>query len=363
MLDLSARLFAWNLARNTGRTIIMVVTVFCALSSYVLLGTALMEMASSVTDALRSDWPFDLAVDGRLTPEQVDRVAMLQGVVGAEVVWSAKAFIGSSVEQILAIPDFRQTAFTLELSDGVLPSDESEIAVPETTADAWRLGVGDVISLVAERAGAIPQEYRITGILSGKTRVLATPVMTPGGIARVRSGENYPNQLLIQLDGKVGLDSFVKQLQPLVQGAEISLETESYTETQENRSLSDSLVIGLRVLILLITALSLGVLFYLSLRNGAYQTGVLLAMGVQRAWLLLPALWLTLVIFAVGLGLTALVLPSVATQVGLRSSRAVLLSGLYQDAGVYLLVGLLSTCVINWQFLSKPVPQLLKDTW
>lgn len=362
MISFTAKLLAWGLVRNRGRTVIMIVTVFCALSSYILLGTALSEMAEDVAQGMRSDWPFDVTVEGRVTPEQEASVRALRGASHVEAVRYCEVFVGPAVQKVLTVPG-KNTALVIELEAGSLPMSDREIVMPALLADAYGFGVGDELRLVGQRPGDPPQDYRIAGVLSGKSRVLTMPLLTEAGMARIRPGENYLNHLLIQLDGKVDLDDFVSKLESLLPRTAIRVEQEAYENAQEGRSLSDSLVIALRGLILMITATSLGVLFYLSQRSGAYQTGVLRAIGVQRVWLLFPSICLTVLIFAIGFPLTALALPLIASQVGLQSSPVALLQSIYQDGGLYLLVGVLSTIAVNWQFLSLPVPRLLKDAW
>lgn len=362
MFGLSWRLLLWNIGRSRGRTLLLVITVFCALSSFVLLGTALTEMADSVAQSTRSDWPFDIAVEGKITPEQIDQVRGLSGAYHVEAVHSRNVLLGSGVQRILVAPQ-EDSALTLELATGRLPSLADEITIPGWLADAFSVELGDSIKLIDQLPGEPPQEFVIAGILSGKAKVLTTPIITLEGMARFRQDTTYPNQMLIQLDGKVDIDAFSRQLTKVLPRATIQLATEDYEMAQESRSLSDSLVIGLRGLILMITAASLGVLFYLTLRDGAYQTGVLRAMGVQRAWLLVPSIMLTLLVFAAGLMVTVLALPTIALKLGLYSDQAVLMDNLYGDAGIYLLVSVASTLVVNWQFLSQPVPSLLKDAW
>lgn len=362
MFGLSWRLLLWNVGRSRGRTLLLVVTVFCALSSFVLLGTALTEMADSVAQSMRSDWPFDITVEGRIAAEQIEQVRGLAGAYHVEAVHARNVLLGSGTQSVLVIPA-AESALTLELEAGRLPTLLNEITIPQKLADAFHVGLGDSIKLIDQLPGEPPQEFVIAGILSGKAKVLTIPVITLEGMARFRQDTSYPNQLLIQLDGKVDIDSFSRQLTRLLPRATVQLATDDYEVAQESRSLSDSLVIGLRSLILMITAASLAVLFYLTLRDGAYQTGVLRAMGVQRAWLILPSLLLTLLVFTIGFIVTVLLLPLIAAKLGLYSDQTVLLTSLYADAGVYLLVGVASSLAVNWQFLSQPVPRLLKDTW
>ena len=101
----------------------------------------------------------------------------------------------------------------------------------------------------------------------------------------------------------------------------------------------------------------------MSQRGGAYETGVLRAVGVRREWLLLPAIGAALVIFAIGLPLTALLLPVLASGLGLHTDPVVLRSVMTRDMVIYVVVGLLSTLVVNVHFLHIPVPRLLKDSW
>jgi len=340
----------------------MVLTVFCALSSYVLLGTALSEMADSVTQALRPGWPFDVTVEGRIDLDQVDLVKSMDGVRLVETAKSTTVYLGPSLQEVISVST-SSTSFVLELAEGRLPNEFDEIAIPELLADALRLTVGDSLKLLPPYPGAMAHEYLVVGVLSGKTGVLTLPLLSEDGISLVRGGESNVNRLLIQLDGSKNLETFSKSLGQVVGDLTIRLDTDGYDSIQESRSLSESLVIILRFLILLITAASLSVLFYLSQRSGAYQTGVLRAIGVQQVWLLVPSLGMTVLVFVLGFPVTALLLPVVAAKIGLHADRAFLISALAKDLGMYILVGLLSTLLTNWQFLSMPVPRLLKDSW
>lgn len=362
MLGLSVKLLFWNLSRNRGRALIMIVTVVSALSSYVLLGTALTEMADSVVQALRPGWPFDVTVEGRVAPEQMSAVQAMDGVIHVESVRSCKVFLGPGLQEILSVPAV-ETSFILELNSGRLPIEANEVVIPELLADALRMGPGDRLRLVGQMHGSVAHEYVVVGILSGKAGVLTLPLVTADGMELIRDGENYINRMLIQLDGLVEVDAFAKELGQLIRTATIKIEAEAYATVEQSRSLSDSLVVLLRSLILMITATSLAVLFYLSQRSGAYQTGVLRAIGVQRIWLFVPSTVLTLLIFAIGYPITALVLPVVAARVGLYTDPTLLLRTLTKDAGTYVLVGMLSTLAVNYQFLSQPIPKLLKDSW
>lgn len=362
MFGLSLRLLLWNLSRSRGRTLLLVVTVFCALSSFVLLGTALTEMADSIGQAMRSDWPFDITVEMRLTDAQLEQVRGLDGAYHVEAVYSRNLLLGSGTQQVLAVPE-ENSLLTLELETGRLPATETEITVPQWLADALRVDIGDSVNLIGHTQGESPQSFTVIGIMSGKARVLTVPVITREGMARLRQDVAAPNQMLIQLDGKADIDAFSRQLTRLFPRANIQLASESYEEAQQSRSLSDSLVMGLRGLILMITAASLGVLFYLTLRDGAYQTGVLRAIGVQKAWFMLPSILLTLIVFSIGFVVTVLLLPLIAKRLGLYSDQTVLLTNLYTDASIYLLVGIASTVVVNRQFLDQSVPKLLKDAW
>lgn len=341
---------------------LLVITVFCALSSFVLLGTALTEMGDSVAQSIRSDWPFDITVEGKITSEQIEMVQKLSGAHHIEAIHSRQILLGSGVQTILAIPE-EHSSLVIEFTAGHLPSAANEIAIPEWLADAYNVDLADRINLIDQFPGEPAQEFVVAGILSGKAKVLTIPIITLEGMARFHQDTSYPNQMLVQLDGKIDIDSFSSQLIKLLPRATIQLAAGDYEAAQESRSLSDSLVIGLRGLILMITATSLGVLFYLTLRDGAYQTGVLRAIGVQRAWLLLPSIVLTLIVFATGLMLTVFLLPTIALKLGLYSDQTVLLANLYADAGVYLLVGMASTLVVNLQFLNQPISRLLKDVW
>lgn len=339
----------------------MVVTVCCALSSYVLLGTALQEMAEAVVQSGRQGWPFDITVEGYLSDTEISQIQAMSGVSRVELAHSAMVFVGPASQEVISM-ETTGTAFILEFSEGRLPQNALEVAIPEALANALGLDIGDRIRMTARIEGSDPQEYEVSGILSGKAGVLTLPVLTSEGIARVDSS-GQPNRTLIQLDGTVDLDRFGRSLSRIVGDAQVRLATDTYASVEEMRSMSDSLVIALRLLILLITAASLVVLFYMSQRGGAYETGVLRAVGVRREWLLLPAIGAALVIFAIGLPLTALLLPVLASGLGLHTDPVVLRSVMTRDMVIYVVVGLLSTLVVNVHFLHIPVPRLLKDSW
>lgn len=362
MLGLALKLLSWNLVRSKGRSLIMVVTVVCALSSYVLLGTALNEMAERVAQSSRDDWPFDIAAEGSFSDDQLESARQLAGVTHAELVSVYDAFLGSDLQRFITIPE-DDTALIFEFTTGGLPEQAHELTVPELLADAHGLALGDQVQVIGQRPGDLPQDYQVAGILSGKAGVVTKPILTAGGMQRLTGNLTLKKELLLQADGKVSLDSLVKKLSTMMPSAIITTAAEEYEQAQESRSMSDSLVAGLRGLILAITALSLAVLFYVAQREGAYQTGVLRAIGVQRGWLLVPSLALTVVIFCVGIPLTTLLLPPLAARFGLVSDSSTIVQTLRLDLPAYVVIGLLSTIAVNWQFLSTPVPRLLKDSW
>jgi hypothetical protein len=63
----------------------MVVTVSCALSSYVLLGTALEEMAEAVVQSAKPGWPFDVTVEGYLSDTEISQIQAMSGVSRVEL--------------------------------------------------------------------------------------------------------------------------------------------------------------------------------------------------------------------------------------------------------------------------------------
>lgn len=362
MLALAAKLLQWNVLRNRAQTLIMVLAIFGSLSSYVLLGTALTEMSGAVAQVMRSDWPFDLTVSGIFTDEEQQAISELAGIQYLEVVGSSDTFFLAQPQAVITLPE-PGSRLIVELSAGYLPSDEQEVALPGELALQLQLDVGDQIDLMANHRQATPAIYTISGILSTKSGVLKTPLITASGLQRLSPLEEVPRSLLIQLDGKADLERMASRIRRGYPQLTVTIDAEGYEQMQKDFNMSDALVIGLRGLILIITAASLAVLFYISQRSGSFQTGVLRAIGVKKPWLLLPALLQTVLIFAIGFGLTALTLPRVSISLGLLSSRATLLNTLYQDMGIYLLVGLISTLTVNLQFLGFSIPRLLKDAW
>jgi hypothetical protein len=340
----------------------MIVTVCCALSSYVLLGTALAEMAERVTQSARPGWPFDVTVERYLSDEEIDKIEAMDGLARLEFARLVKVLVGPTSHEVISV-DTTDTAFVLDLIEGRLPQSAEEAAMPEVLAETLGLSVGDRVRMVSQVKVDVPQEYEVVGILSGKATVLTLPLLTSEGISRLEPLEK-PNRALIQLDGTVKIERFGGKLSNILRTAKIHLETSGYSSVENVRSLSDTLVISLRSLILFITAASLMVLFYMNQRAGAYETGVLRAVGIRREWLLLPPIGATLVIFGLGLPLTGLILPVLSSQLGLHTDPAVLRSVMTKDMLVYVGVGLLSTLVVNGYFLvDSPIPMLLKDAW
>lgn len=362
MLALAAKLLQWNVLRNWAQTLIMVLAIFGSLSSYVLLGTALTEMSGAVAQVMRSDWPFDLTVSGIFSDEEQQSIAELAGIYHLEVIGSSNAYVLAHPQTVITLPE-EGSRLIVELSAGNLPTDEREVALPGDLALQLQLEVGDQIELMANHRQAVAETYAVSGILSTKSGVLKTPLITESGLQRLLPTGELTRSLLIQLDGKADLERMASRIRRGFPQLTVTIDAAGYEQMQSDFNMSDALVMGLRGLILIITAASLAVLFYISQRSGSFQTGVLRAIGVKKPWLLLPALLQTLLIFAIGFGLTALVLPNVAMSLGLLSSRAMLLTSLRQDMGLYLLVGLISTLVVNLQFLGFSIPRLLKDAW
>ncbi|MCE5196097.1 MAG: hypothetical protein LLG09_03070 [Negativicutes bacterium] len=203
----------------------------------------------------------------------------------------------------------------------------------------------------------------ISGILSSKANVVRVPLLTETGIARLLLPEQTAQSMLIQLDGKTAINQVINHITLKYPNAMIQVDASGYETVQQSLTMSDSLVISLRGLILAITATSLGVLFYLSQRDGAYQIGVLRAIGVKKPWLLLPAILQTLVSFVVGFLVIVIILPIVSQKLGLEASRILLMRTLYRDMGRYLVIGIASTVFVTLQFLAQPIPLLMKDAW
>jgi len=362
MLGLSVKLLQWSLFRNRLQLLIMVLAVIGSLSSYVLLGTAIREMSETVIEVQRSDWPFDLAITGNIDEKELKQIKEVKGVLYTESIVMVPAYFYSYEMEFLLLPH-RETKLIIELGSGNLPLSESEIVIPSAHAMAYHLSLGDVIRVLPRYANAEVQEFKISGITSSKRGVITKPLLSEEGLRRLMSAQTLPSLTAVQLDGKIDLDYVSAELKKIDPGFAVKKYEDNYAKTKQDLNMSDSLVVSLRFLILGITATSLAVLLYIGQRSGSYQTGVLLAMGVKKAWLIFPAIIQTTLIFLIGFLLTGVFLPFVSKYLGLATSQGLLFLSLAKDVGVYYGVGVLSTILINLQFLATPIPKLMKDTW
>ena len=362
MMSLMLRLFQWNMLRSRVQLVIMALAILGSLSSYVLLGTALSEMSLQVMDAMRSEWPYDFEVQGWFDQDLEDQIASLPGLNHMEIVTMTEIFYYSESLRLLAVPE-QETVLVMELQEGAMASTADEITIPAALALGYDIHVGDVIFIQSSKTVNQPVPFTVSGILSGKTGVLLHPLSSYEGLTRLVTADRLTPSALLQLDGRTNMISFQKNLENIGRGLAIKAIAEEYSDAQANLTLSDSLVTGLRGLILAITALSLAVLLYMTQRSGSYQVGVLRAIGLPRPWLLLPAFMQTLLIFIFGYGTAYLSLPAIATAIGLESNRVALLQHLSGDIWIFLGVGLFSTLVVQIQFLFTSVPRLFKEAW
>jgi len=362
MLGLMARLFQWNILRSRVQLAIMALAVLGSLSSYVLLGTALSEMSVQVMDAMRSEWPYDFEVQAWFDEDLEQQISSLPGLNHLEIVTMTDVFFYSESLRLLSVPSSK-TALVMELQEGSMATTDDEIVIPGALALGYGIKVGDVLTVQSSKTVNRPVLYTVSGILSSKKGVLLHPICSFEGLTRLVAADKLTPSALLQLDGRTNLMSFQKSLENIGKGLAITAIAEEYDDAQANLTLSDSLVTGLRGLILIITALSLSVLLYMSQRSGSYQVGVLRAVGLPRPWLLLPAFMQTILIFAFGYLATYVSLPFIASAIGLESNRILLLQHLAGDIWVFLGVGLLSTLVVQLQFLSTSIPHLFKDAW
>ena len=362
MLGLMARLFQWNILRSRVQLAIMALAVLGSLSSYVLLGTALSEMSVQVMDSMRSEWPYDFEVQAWFDEDLEQQITSLTGLNHLEIVTMTEVFFYSESLRLLATPS-SESVLVIELQEGTMATMEDEIVIPGALALGYGIKVGDIINVQSSKTVNKPVFYTISGIFSSKKGVILHPVCTYEGLTRLVAADRLTPTALLQLDGRTNLLNFQKRLENIGRGLSITAIAEEYDEAQANLTLSDSLVTGLRGLILMITALSLSVLLYMSQRSGSYQIGVLRAVGLPRPWLLLPAFMQTLLIFALGYLATYASLPFIASAIGLESNRNLLLQHLAGDIWIFLGVGLLSTLVVQLQFLSTSIPRLFKDAW
>ncbi len=357
MFKLSVKLIQWNLTRNRLQLLIMVLAVIGSLSSYVLLGTALNEMSDKVVDVQRSDWPFDIEIIGNIDDEEMKKIMSIPGVKYMEEVYTTEAFVYSSEMEFLLIPK-EDTKVIIEMEAGNLPNNANEVAISGKLAVAYQLNVGDRLK-VLPGISVLPIDYEISGIVSSKKGVVTKLLLNEEGYLRQTS---LFGKKAIQLDGKVDIGFVVDELKKVDAGYLIKKYEENYTNTKNSLGLSDTMVMSLRFLILGITATSLAVLLYIGQRSGAYQTGVLLAMGIKKPWLMLPTISQTTITFLIGFLATSAILPIVSKSLGLVTEPFDILWTLVKDIAVYYGVGMLSTLIITMQFLGTPIPKLLKDS-
>jgi len=361
MLALCLKLLQWNLLRNKNQNIIMILAVIGSLSSYILLGTAITSISVELAQSQRPGWPFDISVTNTTKDEQ-EAIETMKGVYHTEELSVGEVYFFSQKQKLIGQPE-ANTKLILELESGALPTNERQVAIPGELAKPYKLEVGDTVTLRSSQTVARSYDFEIVGILSTKSGVIRSLLVTDEAFDLVNPHRNGAKSLLIQLDGKTDIQRTFYKIKDLNQKLDVQIDAIGYEETQNSLKISDTLVANLRFLILAISAASLAVLFYISQRSGAYQTGVMRAMGVQRHWLLIPPLVQTLLVFLISTAITLIWLPMISKTLGLNSSPQSTVSSVGWDIMVFIIVGLFSTLAVNLQFLKYPIPRLFKDAW
>ena len=360
MFKLTVKLIQWNLTRNRLQLLIMVLAVIGSLSSYVLLGTALNAISAEIVQSQRDDWPFDLTIKAP-TEDEKNKIRQIEGIYHSEELNMEEVYFYSNTVTALGIPE-EETVLILELESGSLPQNDDQVTIPGEVSRAYNLSIGQKILLRTSTTISAGKEFEIAGIFSTKKGVTKTFVVTNAAIHQLNL-QHSGSSLVIQLDGKADLEKTYYKVLDINPKLVVTMDSAGYENAQVTGTISDSLIKSLRFLILAISATSLAVLFYLSQRSGAYQTGVLRAIGVKRFWLLLPPLIQISVVFLISCGIAYILLPILSRILGLNEAGGGNLSSVGWDLLVFFAIGLLSTIAVNLQFLHRSIPTLFKDTW
>lgn len=356
MLRLMWRLIGHDLRHRRVRLLLMALAVFGALTTYVLFGAILGDVAAQAMQLWRTDNPYDLVVSGEVSG-LLASVGHSRGVVRVDSIRSATAIVENEETSLLTLEG--SSLFSLDFVQGGAPQSAEEVAIPAAWAERWGKRVGEEIAVLPLVAGAEGSSLRISGLLSDRSHVPTQPLLSGEGMQQV--APQAETQLLVALDGKVSLDSVRRDLLALAAGIRVASMDDQYAGVQAGSSLGDLLLSSMRFLVLIIAAASMGVLIHLTQRELAYQSGVLRAMGLRQFWLVATPLVQGLLVFLVGGVLSYLATLLWARSAGI--SRSAVADLFWGQAGLFIGLGLVLVAVSGISFARKPVTELLRDVW
>lgn len=344
-----------DLRFNRWRLIVLIIITTTALFTHIALGAILTEMQATVGAVWRTESPFDIAVTG---PDvDASKAAGLAGVLRLEQGLQTEAYLGSGKSDFVSLaPD--QRLFVLTLVDGRLPERPDEVTLPSGTATWLRVKPGDSLTILTEISGQ-PRTLKVVGVFEAKLGNPSSPFMTADGIRAL----GLPNEmLLIMLDGDQDIAAAAKTLRGIYPAATVVEKAEQYAGAQTGMGIAGTLISSIRNLVLLITAIAVGVLVWLVQRQRSFEFGLLRSIGAPKAFVVVPACLNVALAFAASAPLAWAGL--LAARPLLRTPRLELMRSVWLGSSLtFGILGLAIVAAVSLQLARRRIPVLLNDTW
>lgn len=361
MLGLIMRLIAWDFTRKRARLGLMIMTIFATLTTYIVFGAILDDVATRAMQMWRTEAPYDITVRGPNVSSFTENIRTFRGVVQVHEVETVEVIIGSSQLSILALGS--NSLYVLEFVEGGAPTQVDHMAIPVTWATSIGLTIGTTLRILAIEPGAEARTFTICGFMADKSRVPQQALILPEAALILGSGVSRKTTLLVALDGKVKIAGVKNDIQLLSRNLDVVGADDQYSGVQGGMGFADVLLSTMRGLVLVVAAAVMGALTHLAQRERAYQNGVLRAMGLARGWLLVAPMVEGLAVFALGGSLAFLLLPLIAKPLGLLAGSQSIVSLFWSQAGIFMGLGLGFVAVSALTLAYRPITSLLRDAW
>lgn len=345
-----------DLRFNRWRLALLIIITAAALFTYVALGAILAEMQVTATTVWRSESRFDIAVAAPTL--DATKASAVAGVRLVEKALMTTGLLGASEVEFMSLGADQQL-YALTLAGGRLPAAAGEVTLPAAAATALRVDVGDTIAVLPSAVGK-PIALAVVGVFEGKLGTPLSPLLTVDGLRAF--GKNSQELLLVVLDGTVDLEATVTTMKGLYPGASVVGQDHQYEGVKTGLGIAGTLISSIRNLVLLITAVAVGALVWLVQRQRSFEFGLLRAMGVSKALVVLPACLNVGLAFILSAPLAWAAL--LAARPLLRAPRLELLRSVWlSSAGTFTVLALIIVAGVSLSLASQRIPALLNDTW
>ena len=240
MLGLIMRLMAWDFARKRARLGLMVLTIFATLTTYIVFGAILSDVATRALQMWRTEDPYDITVRGPNLSSFTGNIRTFRGVVQVDEVETVQAIIGTSQLSILVLGS--NSLYVLECVEGVAPTEVDQIAIPITWAKSGGITVGTKLRVLAIEPGAEAKTFTICGFLADKSRVPQQALILPEAALILGRGVSRRSTLLVALDGKVKIAGVKNDIQLMSRNLEVVTADDQYSGVQGGMGFADVLL-------------------------------------------------------------------------------------------------------------------------